>query len=93
MVEVGDGEVVERRDEVVTQQHRGRDRGNQRRAQPTDQRHHHDGEQVEQHLAGHAQDVTKLSQTRCQQGKNDQPGQRPGEPVPRGQPRAQGRQP
>jgi hypothetical protein len=77
----------------VIQQRGGRDRGNQRREQPTDQRHDRDGDQVEQHLAGHAQDVTKPGQTRCQQGKNDQPGQRSGEPVRRGQTRGSGRWP
>ena len=83
---VGDGEVV-RRDDVVGQQRRGRDRGGQRRNQPTDQRHDHDGEQVEQHRAGQVHDVAKLGHTQGQQGKDDQPGQRPGEPTPQGKPR------
>ncbi|MCU1662551.1 MAG: histidine kinase, partial [Pseudonocardia sp.] len=93
VVRIGDGEVVQRRDEVVIQQHRGRDRGGQRRNQPTDQRHHHDGEQVEQRLAGQVHDVAKLDQSQGQQGKNDQPGQRPGQPTPRGQPRPKRWQP
>jgi hypothetical protein len=52
IVELDESEVVQRRDEVVTKQRRSRDRGGQRRNQPADQRHNHDGEQVEEHLAG-----------------------------------------
>ena len=92
IVGVGDGEVV-RRDDVVGQQRRGRDRGGQRRNQPTDQGHDHDGEQVEQHRAGQVHDVAELGHTQGQQGKDDQPGQRPGEPTPQGKPRPPRRQP
>jgi hypothetical protein len=88
-VEFGDAEVAHRRDEVVGQQRRGRDRGGQRRNQPTDQRHHDDDDEIEQHLAGPGHAAAKLGQTQGQQGKNDQPGQRPGEPTPWGEPRAQ----
>jgi hypothetical protein len=93
IVGVSDREVVQRRQKVVGQQRRSRDRSGQRREQPTDQRHNHDGQEVKQHPAGQVKDLAKLRQTYGQQRKYDQPGQRPGEPAPRGERHAPGGQP